>query len=98
MAGKLVESLHERFRPQSFKDSYRERLLKMIERKAGGEEIEIPEAAEPEQSDDLMAALEASRRAGFAAAVRPSHAVVCRHAGAPARNGADRWRQRWSSG
>jgi DNA end-binding protein Ku len=64
MAGKLVESLHERFRPQSFKDSYRERLLGMIERKAGGEEIELPEDDEPESSDDLMAALEASLSGG----------------------------------
>jgi DNA end-binding protein Ku len=64
MAGQLVDSLHERFRPSSFKDSYRDRLLKMIERKAGGEEIEIPDAEEAESSDDLMAALEASLSGG----------------------------------
>jgi DNA end-binding protein Ku len=60
MAGKLVESLHDRFRPTAFKDTYRERLLKMIERKAEGDEIELPAADDTEQSDDLMAALEAS--------------------------------------
>lgn len=60
MAGQLVESLHERFRPEAFKDTYRERLLKMIERKAKGEEIELPARTETEPSDDLMAALEAS--------------------------------------
>jgi DNA end-binding protein Ku len=60
MAGQLVESLHERFKPSAFKDSYRERLLAMIERKAKGEEIELPAAEEPRQDDDLLAALEAS--------------------------------------
>ena len=60
MAGQLVESLHKSFRPNAFKDSYRERLLKMIERKAKGEEIELPPPEEAEQTDDLMAALEAS--------------------------------------
>jgi DNA end-binding protein Ku len=64
MAGKLVESLHERFRPSAFKDTYRERMLKMIERKAKGEEIEIPEREEAESGDDLMAALEASLSGG----------------------------------
>jgi DNA end-binding protein Ku len=64
MAGKLVESLHERFRPSTFKDTYRERLLKMIERKAKGEEIELPAAEASEQSDDLLAALEASLDGG----------------------------------
>ncbi len=60
MAGALVESLHGRFRPSAFEDTYRERLLELIERKAKGEEIELPEADDAERSDDLMAALEAS--------------------------------------
>jgi DNA end-binding protein Ku len=60
MAGRLVESLHARFRPGSFKDTYRERVLALIERKAKGEEIEIEEPEEAEATPDLMAALEAS--------------------------------------
>jgi DNA end-binding protein Ku len=60
MAGQLVESLHDRFKPEAFKDTYRERVLEMIKRKAKGEEIEIPKVEEPEQGEDLMAALEAS--------------------------------------
>jgi DNA end-binding protein Ku len=64
MAGQLVDSLHDRFKPTSFKDTYRERLLKMIERKAKGEEIELPDEEQPEHSDDLMAALEASLGGG----------------------------------
>jgi DNA end-binding protein Ku len=64
MAGQLVESLRDRFKPSAFKDSYRERLLELIERKAKGEEIELPAAEEPEQGDDLLAALEASLGGG----------------------------------
>jgi DNA end-binding protein Ku len=60
MAGQLVESLHERFRPGAFKDTYRDRLLKLIERKAKGEEIELPAAAKRGEGADLLAALEAS--------------------------------------
>jgi DNA end-binding protein Ku len=61
MAERLVDSLGKRFRPGSFKDSYRERVAELIKRKAAGEEIELPDAeAEDEAPDDLMAALEAS--------------------------------------
>jgi DNA end-binding protein Ku len=60
MAEQLVESLHRRFRPSAFRDSYRERVAELIERKAKGEEIELPEREEAEATDDLMAALEAS--------------------------------------
>jgi DNA end-binding protein Ku len=64
MAGRLVDALHERFKPSSFKDSYRKRVLDLIARKAKGEQIEMPEREEPEQTSDLMAALEASLSGG----------------------------------
>jgi DNA end-binding protein Ku len=60
MAGKLIESLHEPFRPERLHDEYREAVLAAIERKAKGEEIPPPEEPEPEPPDDLMAALQAS--------------------------------------
>ncbi|HWF51371.1 MAG TPA: Ku protein [Solirubrobacteraceae bacterium] len=60
MAGKLVDTLHERFDPAAFEDSYRERVLALIDAKARGEEPELPEDVETEDSGDLMAALEAS--------------------------------------
>jgi DNA end-binding protein Ku len=60
MAGKLVESLSQDFRPGAYKDQYREAVLELIERKAKGEKIEPVEDEEPEESDDLAAALEAS--------------------------------------
>jgi DNA end-binding protein Ku len=64
MAGRLVESLHERFRPERYKDEYRAAVLALIERKAAGEEIEPPPDERPEEPDDLMAALQASLEGG----------------------------------
>ena len=60
MARQLVDTLHDRFDPHAFEDSYRERVLALIAAKARGEEPELPEVVEPEESADLMAALEAS--------------------------------------
>lgn len=60
MADRLLESLHEDFDPTSYDDEYRAAVLDMVERKAKGEEIEPPEEEEPEEPDDLLAALEAS--------------------------------------
>jgi DNA end-binding protein Ku len=64
MAGKLVDTLHERFDPGAFEDSYRERVQALIEAKARGEEPDLPELEETEDSGDLMAALEASLSSG----------------------------------
>jgi DNA end-binding protein Ku len=60
MAAHLVDSLHSRFDPTAFKDSYRERVLELIKRKAKGETIELEEPEEPESPGDLLATLEAS--------------------------------------
>ena len=60
MAGKLVDTLHERFDPGAFEDSYRERVLALIEAKGRGEAPDLPEVEETEDSGDLLAALEAS--------------------------------------
>jgi DNA end-binding protein Ku len=60
MAGKLVQGLHTDFDPGDYADEHRREVEKLIERKASGKQIEAPEAPAEEQSDDLMAALEAS--------------------------------------
>jgi len=61
MARQLIDSLATEFDPTRYKDEYRERVLDLIERKAGGEEIAVEQAPEqPAQVPDLMAALEAS--------------------------------------
>jgi DNA end-binding protein Ku len=60
MAGQLVESLHRKFKPEDYEDSYREAVLELIERKAKGEDL-APDEPEPEEEpDDLAAALQAS--------------------------------------
>jgi DNA end-binding protein Ku len=61
MAQQLIDSLSNEFDPDRFHDEYRERVLELIERKASGEQITVePQAEEPEEVPDLMAALEAS--------------------------------------
>jgi DNA end-binding protein Ku len=60
MASKLVESLHRRFRPDDYEDTYREAVLELIGRKAKGEDLEPAEPEPEEEPDDLAAALKAS--------------------------------------
>jgi DNA end-binding protein Ku len=64
MAGQLVDSLEREFEPEDWEDSYREAVLDLIKRKARGEEIDLVAQEEPEQGDDLAAALEASLGSG----------------------------------
>jgi DNA end-binding protein Ku len=65
IAEQLVESLAGDFEPDRWHDAYREQVLEMIERKAGGEEIAVQ--PEPEEvaapAPDLMGALKASLEA-----------------------------------
>lgn len=64
MAEALVESLSADFEPDKYRDEYRQQVMDLIERKAGGEEFEAPAAvAAAPQVVDLMAALEASVKA-----------------------------------
>ena len=61
MASQLIDSLSADFDPSRFTDEYRDRLLELIQRKAEGEAVVVPEAAPAETGVvDLMAALEAS--------------------------------------
>jgi DNA end-binding protein Ku len=62
MAEKLIESLAGEFKPEKYRDEYREQLLSLIEQKAQGKEIVASETEEPEptKAPDLMAALEES--------------------------------------
>ena len=45
---------------RSYQDSYREAVLDLIKRKSAGKEIDLVAQEEPEQGDDLAAALQAS--------------------------------------
>ncbi len=63
MAGTLVDTLSAKFDPAKYEDTYRERVLELVRRKEQGEELDLAPAPAPEQSDDLMTALEASLKA-----------------------------------
>lgn len=62
MAEQLIESLSTKFKPDDYRDEYREQLLQLIERKAEGKEIVSSQAEAPKatKAPDLMAALEES--------------------------------------
>jgi DNA end-binding protein Ku len=60
MAAQLVDTLHAKFNPSKYEDTYREAVLDLIDRKAKGKKIER-EAPEPrEETSDLLDALKAS--------------------------------------
>jgi DNA end-binding protein Ku len=61
MARQLVGSLSAEWEPEKYTDDYRAKVLELIEAKAAGNEIAVPEEPErPAPVVDLMAALEAS--------------------------------------
>ena len=62
VAKQLVDSLAGDFNPDAYRDTYREEVLALIERKAQGEEIAVQPAAEEDTAPvpDLMSALKAS--------------------------------------
>jgi len=64
MAGALVEQLSGDFQPGRYKDTYRDRVMKLVDAKAKGKEPKLARPKEPEATDDLLAALEASVKAG----------------------------------
>ncbi len=65
MAKQLIESLTNDFKPDRYRDEYREELLDLLERKAAGKEVVSAPTEEPKptKAPDLMAALEESLQA-----------------------------------
>jgi DNA end-binding protein Ku len=60
MAQTLIENLTAAWNPDEFTDEYRESLLRVVEAKINGEEIEVVEAEPAAKVVDLMEALKAS--------------------------------------
>ena len=60
MARQLIENLTSPWNPESYTDAYREGLLKIVEAKIEGKEIEIVAAEPTAKVVDLMEALKAS--------------------------------------
>jgi DNA end-binding protein Ku len=67
MAEQLIDSLTVEWDPKKYRDTYREKLLGIIKRKAKGEEIVTEPREERAEVVDLMAALEASIEASKSA-------------------------------
>jgi DNA end-binding protein Ku len=63
MASQLIDRFAGKFKPEQYEDTYRQRLLDIVDAKRKGKEIHAEPAEEPEQPDDLMAALRASLEA-----------------------------------
>jgi DNA end-binding protein Ku len=60
MAVELIDSLSTTWEPERYHDTYRERVLELIERKAEGRDIVAEEPEKPGKVRDLMEALRAS--------------------------------------
>jgi DNA end-binding protein Ku len=60
MARQLIESLTAEWNPEVFTDEYRQALLRIVEAKVNGEEIEVVEPEPTARVVDLMEALKAS--------------------------------------
>ncbi|MBJ7332980.1 MAG: Ku protein, partial [Solirubrobacteraceae bacterium] len=62
IAKQLIQSLEGEWEPEKYKDTYREDVLALIERKAAGEEIAEQPVLDEEEAPvpDLMSALRAS--------------------------------------
>jgi DNA end-binding protein Ku len=60
MAEALIDLLKDDFRPEEYKDEYREALQQLIDAKLEGQEIAAPKVARPAKITDLMSALKAS--------------------------------------
>jgi DNA end-binding protein Ku len=75
MARSLIDNLTGEFKPEEFKDQYREALLDVVEKKVAGEEIEMVPEPEPTKVVDLMDALKASVEATKRKAAAPKRAT-----------------------
>jgi DNA end-binding protein Ku len=60
MADALVSSLVTEFDPSEYDDTYRERVLEVVEAKAQGRQIVVPDTSDEAPDTDLMALLEQS--------------------------------------
>jgi DNA end-binding protein Ku len=60
MADALISSLETDFDPTEYEDTYRERVLEVVEAKAAGQQIVVAEPVRADSGPDLMALLEQS--------------------------------------
>ena len=66
LANELIEKLAGKFRPEKYKDSYRDSLCEIIKERRKGGEVQVPKPEKPKKAPDLMEALKASLAGGSA--------------------------------
>lgn len=89
LAIRLIEELSsDRFRPERYKDEYRQRVLELVSRKAEGKPITAPPRARPAQVINLIDALQASLERTPAKGERPE-GKAHRPRGTPAKRAHD---------
>ena len=84
MAGQVVESMSDDFRPEQYSDTYQEQLQELVDAKLAGGQAFTPEEKstsldETEDVSDLLAKLEASvrrRREQSAASQQPEESAA----------------------
>jgi DNA end-binding protein Ku len=74
MAQQLIDSFSGDWKPEQYKDTYRDALCEVIEAKRKGKEVHVAAEPEEEQPTDLMTALRASVQASKGGRRRPSRA------------------------
>jgi DNA end-binding protein Ku len=101
MAERLVDSLTTSFEPEKFRDEHRDKVLALIERKAEGQEVVVPE--QPEEparvvnlADALAASLSAAKgsSASGGSRARPAHGARRHAATAAARTARPRGKRK----
>ena len=60
MAADLIDRFAAKWKPESYRDTYRDRLLAVIKAKRKGKEVHVEQPQEPEAPEDLVEALRAS--------------------------------------
>ena len=91
LATQLIETISQpEFKPDSFHDEYRQRVLTMIEQKAEGKEVTIQPKARPAPVLDLMQKLRESLQQ---AATKPQKPVTAIPAERPSRKRANAGRK-----
>jgi DNA end-binding protein Ku len=74
MAQQLIDSFSGDWKPEQYKDTYRDALCEVIEAKRKGKEVHVAAEPEEERPTDLMTALRASVQASRGGGRRPSRA------------------------
>src|SRR3954471_22509916 len=74
MAQQLIDNFSGDWKPEQYKDTYRDALCEVIEAKRKGEEVHVATEPEEEQPTDLMTALRAGGEASKGGRRRPSRA------------------------